>query len=62
VRSLLAERPPFLGSKLVRISQKVARRPLPLQKVIRILREVTGKSREMPAVTGILRHPNAQPA
>ena len=42
------------------ISQKAAGRPLPPREVIRILREVSGKSREMPAVTDILRHLNAQ--
>jgi len=44
------------------ISQKVANRPLPPRKVIRILREVAGRSREMPAMADVLRHLDARAA
>ena len=44
------------------ISQRVANRPPPPRKVIRILREVAGKSREMPAVTDVPRHLEARAA
>jgi hypothetical protein len=44
------------------ISQKIAGRPLPPQEVIRILREVAGGSRKMPAVADILHHLDARAA
>jgi hypothetical protein len=44
------------------VSQKVAGRPLPPERVIRILREVTGGSARMPAVRDVLEHLNARAA
>lgn len=44
------------------VSQKIAGRPLPPHKVIRILREVTGGSPKQPEVHEVLRHLDARAA